>query len=384
MGRLLVVCVVLRVRSDPVRSDRVRSHWNLEVIVGLIRGDKEMSYFHEVHEQFDTELWVNNPALPGIELGLTAGAVGIASNPRYIATLLQAEPEFVHATVDEVLGQAGTKDEQQLAMEVIQKAVSRPMKMFHALYRESRGRYGHVAIQGTPFRNDNLTALLDEAERFRDLGENVIIKQPATVEGAQALEELTARGWSTIGTMSFSVDQYIHMAEAHRRGLQRTTKKPRCLITMLPGMFDEYLAEDAARRGVEVSDEVRCQAGLCTARAAYKVYRERNYEASILSGGARSTSHWTELVGPGMAVTLSGKLTETLVRESPRVESRIESSAPREVIEQLRQKFPDFVKACDEGSMVPENFRSYGPVVRFQNSLVDGLEIIISEIRTRQ
>ena len=343
-----------------------------------------MSYFHEVHAEFGTELWVNNPALPEIEMGLGAGAVGIVSNPRYIATLLKSEPEFVHETIDEVLEQSGAKDDEQLAMEVIQKAVSRPLKMFQALYRESRGRHGHVAIQGNPLRNDDLTVLLEEAEGFRGLGENIIIKQPATVEGAQALEELTARGWSTIGTMGFSVDQYIHMAEAHRRGLQRTSKKPRCLITVLPGMFDEYLAEDAARRGVEVSDEVRCQAGFSTARAAYKVYRQRNYEAVILSAGARSTSHWTELVGTGMAMTLSGTLTEALVRECPPVESRIEASAPREVIEELRQKFPDFVNACDEGSMVPESFRSYGPVVRFQKSLANGLEIIMKEIRSRR
>ena len=29
-----------------------------------------MSYFHEVHAQFSTELWVNNPTLTEIELGL--------------------------------------------------------------------------------------------------------------------------------------------------------------------------------------------------------------------------------------------------------------------------------------------------------------------------
>ena len=85
-----------------------------------------------------------------------------------------------------------------------------------------------------------------------------------------------------------------------------------------------------------------------------------------------------------MAITLSGKLTKTLVKESPRLESRIDASAPHEAIEQLRQKFPDFVNACDEGSMVPENFRSYGPVARFQKSLADGLEIIINEIRTKR
>ena len=59
-----------------------------------------MGYFHDVHQQFGTELWVNNPALPEIQLGLEAGAVGIASNPRYIATILQTEPEFVRETIE--------------------------------------------------------------------------------------------------------------------------------------------------------------------------------------------------------------------------------------------------------------------------------------------
>ena len=370
------------------RRPGIPGDWRLSGVVELSESvtysGSLMSYFHQVRAQFGTELWINNPSMPEIELGLEAGAVGIASNPLYIATLLQAEPEFVQQAINEVLAQAGAKDDEQLAMEVIQKGVSRPLQMFHDLYSQHSGRHGYVAIQGNPYRNDDLTALLAEAERFRELGENVILKQPATVEGALALEELTARGWSTIGTMSFSVDQYIHMAEAHRRGLQRTSKQPRCLVTMLPGMFDDYLAEDAARRGVEVSDEVRCQAGICTARAAYRIHRERNYEAEVLSGGANSTSHWTELVGPGMVMTLSGKLTAALVEQSPAVESRIEASAPREVVEELRQKFSDFGKACDEGSMTPESFRSFGPVVRFQQLLADGLQIIMQEIRTRR
>ena len=153
---------------------------------------------------------------------------------------------------------------------------------------------------------------------------------------------------------------------------------------MLPGMFSEYLAEDAVQRGVEVSGATLFEAGICTTRAAYKIFQERNYEAVILSAGARSISHWTELVGPSVAMTLSGKLTEKLIKESPQLESRIEASAPRQVIEELRQKFPDFVTACDEGSMAPESFRSYGPVVRFQKSLAEGLEIIINEIRKRR
>ncbi|MDP7399038.1 MAG: transaldolase family protein [Lentisphaeria bacterium] len=342
-------------------------------------------YFHEVHARFGTEFWVNNPSLPEIELALAGGAAGVASNPGYIVALLKTEPEFVHAAIDEIVASAGAVvDEEKLAMQVIRHAVSRPLGIFHPLYEKTNGRYGQVAIQGSPLSNDNLGAMLDEAETFRDLGENVIIKMPATIEGAQALEELTARGWSTIGTMCFSVTQYIYMAEAYHRGLERTDKQPRCLITMLPGMFDEYLAEDAARRGVEVSPELISQAGISTARAAYKIFRERGYGAIVISGGARSTSHWTELVGRDMAVTLSGALAGTLIRESPEIVERIEAAAAPEVVEELRQTFPDFVRACDQDALVPEEFRSYGPVVRFQNSLLNGIATVIGEIQARQ
>jgi len=342
-------------------------------------------YFHEVHVQFGTELWINNPSLPGIELALSGGAVGVATNPNYIATLLKSEAEFVHAIIDGLLARADPSvDDQELAMQVIREAVARPLGRFHELYEQTDGRIGHVAIQGNPHRNHDLDAILEETESFRQLGENIILKVPATIEGAQALEELTARGWSTIGTMCFSVSQYIWLAEAFRRGLKRTDARPRCLITMLPGMFDEYLAEDADRRGVAVSPEVIREAGIATARAAHKVWQQRNYEAIVLSGGARSTRHWTELVGPGIGITLSGALAGALIDAPPPVIKRIDAAAPEAVIAELRQTFPDFVRACDEGAMAPEEFRPYGPVQRFQNSLLGGLATIIAEIQSRR
>ena len=342
-------------------------------------------YFHEVHARFGTEFWINNPSSPEIELALSGGAVGVASNPNYIARLLKSETEFVHAIIDELLAQADKSvDVEELAMQVIRKAVSRPLARFHKLYAQTDGRIGHTAIQGNPRRNHDLGAILEEAESFHQLGENIILKVPATIEGAQAMEDLTARGWSTIGTMCFSVSQYIWLAEAFRRGLKRTDARPRCLITMLPGTFDEYLTEDAARRGVEVSPELINEAGIATARAAHKVWREQNYEAIILSGGARSTRHWTELVGEGMAITLSGALAGALIDAPPPVIKRIDAAAPEEVIDELRQTFPDFVRACDEGALAPEEFRPYGPVQRFQNSLLDGWATIIAEIQLRR
>ena len=132
-------------------------------------------YFYEVHARFGTEFWVNNPSLPEIEMALAGGAVGVASNPNYIVALLKAEPEFVRAVIDELLGPAGAVvDEEKLAMQVIRHAVSRPLGIFHTLYEKTNGRYGQVAIQGSPRSNDNLSAMLDEAETFHELGENII------------------------------------------------------------------------------------------------------------------------------------------------------------------------------------------------------------------
>ncbi|HCN07274.1 MAG TPA: hypothetical protein DIT01_05015, partial [Lentisphaeria bacterium] len=114
------------------------------------------------------------------------------------------------------------------------------------------------------------------------------------------------------------------------------------------------------------------------------IFRERNYSAIVISGGARSTSHWTELVGQGMAITLSGALAGTLIEENPDVVDRIEAEVAPEILAELRQTFPDFVRACDQGALVPEEFRSYGPVVRFQNSLLKGFATVIGEIQARQ
>ncbi len=343
-----------------------------------------MGYFERVLKACGTEFWINNPTLPELEMALEAGAVGVASNPTYIATLLKKEPEFVHRVIEDLIRESGSADDDEVAASLYQRAVSRPLALCEPLFHDSDGRFGYAAIQGNPRKNDDLDFLLREAEGFKGLGKNIIIKMPATVAGAQALEELTARGWSTIGTMCFSVSQYIYMAEAHRRGLARTTEKPRCLITMLPGMFSEYLAEDADRRGLGVDGGSLFDAGVATARAAYRVCRERGYEAIVLSGGSRSRAHWTELLGQDFGITLSGELTGELIEADPEISVTLETLSPAEVVAQMRDKFPDFVRACDIDAIAAEEFRSYGPVVRFQNALTAGLDRALQEVASRR
>ena len=159
----------------------------------------------------------------------------------------------------------------------------------------------------------------DAVLEFRELGENIIIKVPATVEGARAMEELTAKGCATIGTLCFSVEQYVLMAEAHRKGLKRTDKRPRCLIAMFTGVFERYIKEKMKQQNdLWISQEAIFFSGIHITKEALKICEERNYEAKILSAGITQPSQWIELVGPGHdAMTMDNKVAEILINNPP-------------------------------------------------------------------
>ncbi len=344
----------------------------------------EKGYFKEVRERYGTEVWTNNASGSEMKAALEAGAVGGTTNPCSMAVLLKSDTRFAHVIIDEAIKEAGTDDDEEIAMLVLQKAVLRLLKLFHPLYRESNGRYGYAAIQGNPGKINDLETILKEAEKFHNLGENIIIKVPSTIVGAQAMEELIGRGWATIGTACFTVTQYILMAEAYRRGLRRTNKKPKCLIAIIPSAMDKYFTEYAAKHNIKVSPDVICQAGIIVKKAAYKICRERDYEAILISGGGRETYHWTELTGPDAAHTLSAGLAGKLLRERPQVTNSIHEPAPLEVIESLRQNFPDFTTAHDVGGQSHDEILSYEPLIRFNNFFNDGFDVLINEIRSRK
>ena len=338
------------------------------------------TYFHRVAKQTPTRLWVNNAMPHEAESALQAGAVGASTNPTYPSKL---EPGYLNGLIDGLIGDPHSDD--WVAEEVYRRAVTRLQGVFLPLYRKSGGRLGHVAIQGDPRVNTDPDAIMGGALRyFKEMDENIIVKVPATPEGAEVLEKLTAMGYPTIATMGFSVDQAIYMAEAHRRGLAKTEKHPVCYITYIAGILEDYLKAENAKQGSPVSDDAIEQAGCAGHRAAYRVYRERKYEAILIGGGARGVHHFTDLVGGDMAITIGWSLLEDLVRRDEPVESHIEDSTPSEVVSALDRHFPDFGRAYRENSLRPEEFGAFGPVVFFQRAFLKGVDLLLKAIRERR
>lgn len=342
---------------------------------------KKGDYFRRVFHRTSTEFWINNAKPKEAENAIANGAVGATTNPTYPSKLF-SDPPYINKLIDQALEESDSHD--QIADIVYKKAVARLQDLFQPFYEKSNGRYGYVAIQGDPRVNENPDAIIAGAHDYRKMGENIIIKVPATPAGAMAMEELTATGCPTIATLGFSVDQAVYMAEAYQRGLRRAKTKPLCYITLIAGILDEYLKNEAERQGVAIKVEWIKKAGCEASRTAYRVFKERNYEALLLGGGARGPHHFSELVGGAMAITIGWGLAEQLIETDAPVVSRIDTRTSDNVLSELEVKLPDFHKANHEGSLEPEEFQKFGPVASFQESFLAGIDILLNAISKRK
>ena len=264
---------------------------------------KHSGYFYRVLEQTQTQFWINSAILSDVEAALSYGAVGVTTNPTHPPRAIKADHDIWAPVIQEILQHNPDLTDDEVADQVTQLMAARSQKLVRPLYDQSQGEFGYVAIQGNPFINDDLPKILAEARRYSELGENIAVKIQSTAVGAEAVEELTALGIHTICTNGFSVAQGIHMSEAYQRGLDRTDARPRCLVVNIAGVFDEYLGEDAAARGLTVSEECLLHAGIIMTRRLHHVMKARGYAAYLLAGGSRASHHFSELVGDDLAVT---------------------------------------------------------------------------------
>lgn len=295
-------------------------------------------YFHRLSRESPTKFWINNATLTEAKDALAAGAVCATTNPTYVSRLLREEPEYVGRLIDELSEETSNADE--VADRVHQKAVARLQRLFLPLFERSNREYGYVAIQGDPRFNSDPEAIVKSAIRYRELGDNIIIKVPSWPAGAQALERLVELEFPTIATLGFSVDQAVYMAEAYRRALKQSKERPLCYVTFIAGVLDTYLAEVSAQRGRVISPEALRLAGSEASRAVYRIYKSRGYEAVLLGGGARAPHHFTELVGGELAVTIGWSLARQVIGANGPIVSRINAELPVSMIAESNPSSP--------------------------------------------
>lgn len=149
------------------------------------------------------------------------GVLGVTSNPSIFQKAI-GESDDYDSGMMLLLDLEPYEIYERLAIEDIQQAAD----LLTGVYERTGGRDGYVSLEVSPLIANDTESTIAEAQRlFAAVNRpNAMIKIPATPAGIPAIEESIAAGININVTLIFAVHNYIEVAEAYIRGLERRLK----------------------------------------------------------------------------------------------------------------------------------------------------------------
>jgi transaldolase len=264
------------------------------------------------------------------------GLMGMTSNPTIFERAMAHSEDYdddIRALIPD------TKDPLEIYERLSQQDVRRAADIFMPVYQRTNGADGYVSLEVNPHLAYDAQATIDEALRFVNaLGRpNIMIKVPATTQGIDAIQALTAQGVSVNATLIFGLSRYDQVAKAYIAGLAarraagldigRVHSVASFFISRIDASVDEALADIGG-------DQARALLGriaVANAKAAHRrhgeLFSNKEFSALAQQGGNPQRLLWAststknpaysdvkyveELIGAGTVNTIPG---ETLDR----------------------------------------------------------------------
>lgn len=134
-------------------------------------------------------------------------------------------------------------------------------------HRRSDGRTGWVSLELSPELADDATGSIEQArELHRRVGRpNVMVKVPGTVNGTEAIEELTFLGIPVNVTLLFGREQWRSASAAYGRGLERRLQAGDS--PAVPSVASFFLSRIDRRLDPDLPAELAHRAALAVAAA---------------------------------------------------------------------------------------------------------------------
>lgn len=148
------------------------------------------------------------------------GVRGVTTNPSIFQKALSGTNDYDEDI--KALIKAG-KNDTEIYDALTQNEVREACAIFRPIFDESKGTDGFVSLEVNPLiANDAETTVSEALRLWKSLNcQNAMIKIPATEAGVKALEEVIAAGANVNSTLIFSIEQYVAVAEAYIRGIER-------------------------------------------------------------------------------------------------------------------------------------------------------------------
>lgn len=332
---------------------------------------KEYKFLRWLAKDTSSNWWHDSADPQELEEAIQNGAVGVTTNPFLIQSTLNQSREKWQVVYEncpsDFVGDA--RIEMLLSLTVAELA-----KQLTPIYEQTGGKHGYACAQVNPLKQGNAKEMLEQARRYAKIAPNISIKIPACAAGLEVMEQCVAEGMCTTVTASFTVAQALAIGEHYERGLRKAKEngistKP-CFAVLMIGRLDDYIRDIAHDSGATVTEADIQLAGIAVAKRAYKLFRKRNYQATIMPAGMRGAYHMTELAGADMVFSTAPKIQSMVENVQAPFQIGIDKPVDKDVLNRL-MTVREFCRAYEIDGMDESEFLTYGAVQRTLSQFVE-------------
>jgi transaldolase len=211
---------------------------------------------------------VKNRSVTGVTTNPTIFAAALANGERYDEQVRRLAA--LGTGVDDAVFELTTDDVRQ-ACDVLMDT-----------WTETGGVDGRVSIEVPPGLAADTEGTIAAAKALWMAVErpNLLVKVPATTEGAPAISTLLGEGINVNVTLIFGIDRYKAVMEAYLEGLEKAQANGHDLHTIhsVASFFVSRVDTEVDKRlealGAEGTDDLMGRAGIANARLAYREFEE--------------------------------------------------------------------------------------------------------------
>lgn len=335
------------------------------------------------------DFWNDSCDARELQEAVDNGAVGATSNPVIVFTAVKSDAKTWQPVLDELVAAHRDATEDEIAWKLIEALGRKAAAILEPVYRESGGRKGFLSMQVNPKLYRSAERMLEHARTLAAVAPNVAIKLPAIPEGLRAAEQLIADGINVNATVSFTLPQAIAIAEAFERGLARAEKngvemaRMHPYVTLMVGRLDDLLQRTMAKESIAIEPGHLHWAGIAVFKKARAVFRARGYRGTLLAAAYRHHLHWSQLIGPGVVLSMPYAWWKQFEASDVPVEETLDRPVDPGIVDTLQRKFPDFRRAYAEDGIAPEEFVRFGASVHTLQQFIGGYHDLLALVRER-
>jgi len=230
----------------------------------------------ELLHDLGQSIWLDNITRELLDAGTLQhyidelSVTGLTSNPTIFDHAIKNSTAY-DASIREGLGKG--KAGEELFFDLALQDIGRAADHFRAIYDRTNGVDGWVSLEVSPLLAYDTKTTIEVAKALhaRAARPNLFIKIPGTTAGLPAIEECIFSGVPVNVTLLFSREQYVAVADAYMRGIERRMKAGR--NPRVGSVASVFISRWDVAVTQKVPEPLRNRLGIAVAGQIYKAYR---------------------------------------------------------------------------------------------------------------